>query len=66
MGKELPSYREHLERLDEKFPDTETLTLGDIMWLCDMTRITAMRHFPFEGKYISKINLAHRLAEMGR
>lgn len=66
MGRELPSYREYLERLDAKFPETEVLTIKDIMDFCNMTRITAMNHFPFSGKYISKINLAHRLAEMGK
>ena len=28
--------------------------------------VLSARYFPFKGHYISKINVAHRLAELGR
>ena len=52
--------------MDELFPGTEMLTVSDLMKLTGKCYNTTRKYFPFEGAYISKVNVAHRLAEIGR
>ena len=66
MPRELDTYRPSLERLDELFPDAELLSVSDVMKLTGTCYNTTKRYFPFKGHYISKVNVAHRLAELGR
>ena len=65
MSGELESYRDNLDRLNELFPDRELLTQKDIAVFAGVTRQTAAKEFPFEGKYIPKVNFARLLARMG-
>ena len=65
MPRELDTYRPSLERLDELFPDAELLSVSDVMKLTGKCYNTTKRYFPFKGHYISKVNVAHRLAELG-
>ena len=66
MPRELETYRPQLQRMDELFPETEMLSVADVMKLTGTCYNTTKRYFPFKGHYISKINVAHRLAELGR
>ena len=65
MPRELDTYRPSLERLDELFPGTELLSISDVMKLTGKCYNTTKRYFPFKGQYVSKVNVAHRLAELG-
>ena len=66
MPRELDTYRPALERMDELFPETELLSISDVMKLTGKCYNTTKRYFPFKGQYVSKVNVAHRLAELGR
>ena len=66
MPRELETYRPSLERLDELFPETGMLSVTDLMKLTGKCYNTTKRYFPFKGQYVSKVNVAHRLAELGR
>lgn len=66
MPRELPTYRANLERMDELFPGRELLTPKDLMILTGACYNTTRKLFPFEGTYISKVNVAHRLSQIGR
>lgn len=66
MPRELETYRPQLQRMDELFPGTEMLTVSDLMKLTGKRYNTTRKYFPFDGPYISKVNVAHRLAEIGR
>ena len=65
MPKEPATYRLNLELLNSKFPEKEIFTIKDIMLIGDMSRPTAQKEFPFDGKYISKVNLAYAMAQKG-
>ena len=66
MPREIETYRPQLQRMDELFPETEMLSVSDLMKLTGKCYNTTRKYFPFEGAYISKVNVAHRLAEIGR
>ena len=52
--------------MDELFPETEMLSVADLIKLTGKRYNTVKKYFPFDGPYISKVNVAHRLAEIGR
>ena len=52
--------------MDELFPETEMLSVADLIKLTGKCYNTVKKYFPFDGPYISKVNVAHRLAEIGR
>ena len=66
MPRELETYRPQLQRMDELFPETEMLSVSDLMKLTGKCYNTTRKYLPFDGPYISKVNVAHRLAEIGR
>ena len=66
MPRELETYRPQLQRMDELFPGTEMLSVADLMKLTGKCYNTTRKYFPSDGPYISKVNVAHRLAEIGR
>ena len=66
MPRELETYRPQLQRMDELFPETEMLSVADLIKLTGKRYNTVKKYFPFDGPYISKVNVAHRLAEIGR
>ena len=41
------------------------LSISDVMKLTGKCYNTTKRYFPFKGQYVSKVNVAHRLAELG-
>lgn len=65
MAREHPAYRDNLERLNEFFPDSELFTRAELMKFTKRDRQTVVNIFPFEGKYITKVNFARMLARMG-
>ncbi len=64
MPREKVCYRDHLERLDERFPDKELLTQLDVAKYTGLCRQTVSKRYPFDKttKRISKIVLARELS----
>ena len=66
MAREKELFRDNLQRLDEKFPDRELLTLQDVRIFCGISDNTARKIFPFVKRgnryFISKIKLASELS----
>lgn len=60
-----PVYEAHMEVLNRRFPGIELLTRGDLVELTGLSRKAVNANFPFEGRYITKTNLALRLSRMG-
>lgn len=60
-----PIYEAHMEVLNRRFPGIELLTRGDIVELTGLSRKGVNSNFPFEGRYITKTNLALRLCRLG-
>jgi len=60
-----PVYEAHMEVLNRRFPNTELLTRGDLVELTGLSRKAVNANFPFEGRYITKTNLALRLCRLG-
>lgn len=65
MSKEPATYRLNIEQLNQRFPDRDLFTMVDIMALTGLKRDAAAKEFPFQGKYISKANLAWMLSQKG-
>jgi len=65
MSRELPTYRANLERLNELCPSKEIFAQADLVNITGLDRKTVNKLFPFTGKYISKVNLANKLAQLG-
>ncbi len=59
-------YTLHLDYLNRFFPGRELLTVSDICAFTGMDRRSVHSYFPFEGKYITKPNLALRLCDLGK
>lgn len=64
MAREKDGYRDNLERLNERFPDRELLTIADVMDFCGISRNTARKWFKFNPttKRISKADLARAVS----
>ncbi len=60
-----PVYEAHMEVLNRRFPGIELLTRGDLVELTGLSRKAVNANFPFEGRYITKTNLALRLCRLG-
>ena len=59
---ELPTYRQHIEQLNNRFPDKEMLTRKDVMAFTGFPQTTARTHYPFPGHFVSKVKFANMLA----
>ena len=64
MPREKECYRQHLERLDEKFPNRELLTQLEVAKYTGLCRQTVKKRYPFDKntKRISKVVLARELS----
>lgn len=64
MSREKEDYRNHLERLDKKFPDRELLTRIDVAKYTGLCRQTVAKRYTFDKRThrISKIALAQALS----
>ncbi len=64
MPREKECYRNHLERLDERFPDRELLTRVDVAEYTGLCRQTVAKKYPFDKQThrISKVVLARALS----
>lgn len=72
MAREKECYRDNLQRLDERFPDKEILTVSDVAAWTGLDRRTVTRLYGdrFMGKkhkckYISKADLARAVSSSG-
>lgn len=65
MPRELPSYRDYLERLDLFFPACEVLSISEAEQFTGRDRRTLTKILTFNSSYISKVNLARGLARLG-
>ncbi|MBQ1240093.1 MAG: hypothetical protein IIX71_08885 [Ruminococcus sp.] len=70
MAREKDGFREQLERLDEKFPEQETLKYNDIGQLLGYSQSTAKRKWkPFYNPKcggVSKVRIAQELCAVGK
>lgn len=62
MAREKEAYRDNLERIHERYPDKEFLTVSDVSSFLGCCRAWCKRNFPFKGNYISKATLARELS----
>lgn len=63
MPQEKLTYRDNLDRLCERFPDREFLSIKDVMDFSGKCRNTVVKLFPFKkGIGISKATLARLLS----
>ena len=62
MPREKESYRDNLERISEKFPSQELLTVKDVATFCGLDRRTVARLYSFKSCYISKAVLAREMS----
>lgn len=61
MPREKEGYRDNLERLNEFFPQTELLSIQDLIKFTGRDRSTVKKYFPFKDNYISKCEAARAL-----
>lgn len=62
MPREKEAYRDNLERICEKFPVRELLTIGDVCAFLGCSRNNkVIKSLPFKNRYISKATLARAL-----
>ena len=62
MSREKEGFRDNLERLDQKFPNTELLNVQDLVNFTGRDRRTVKDVFPFSKNYISKVEAARTLS----
>lgn len=62
MPREKPTFRDNLERLDQRFPNKELLSIKDVISFTGMCYRTVISRFDFQDRYISKANLARALS----
>ena len=62
MSREKEGFRDNLERLDQKFPNTELLNVQDLVGFTGRDRRTVKELFLFKKNYISKVEAARALA----
>lgn len=65
MPKEPETYRLNLELLNTLYPEKLAFTVHEIAKMNDWCDATAAKVYPFNGKYISKSNLAYAMAKQG-
>lgn len=62
MPREKESYRDYVERLDEKFPDKEILTQKDCVTFLGLDKRTVKSRYGISKGGISKLKLARLLS----
>ena len=67
MPREKELFRDYIERLDEKFPDKELLTKGEVIDFLGISPSTMSRRakeygFAPKSKHVSKVKLARALS----
>lgn len=63
MSLEKPSYRDNIERIKERYPTKEMLTISEVMKYTGLCRPTVLRMFSFKAdKYISVATLAREMS----
>ena len=62
MAREKECYRDNLERIAERFPGKELLTVQDVVDYTGLNRKTVKRLFEFKENYISLVKLARCLS----
>ena len=62
MSREKEGFRDNLERLDQKFPNTELLNIGDLVSFTGRDRRVVKEIFNFNKNYISKVEVARQLS----
>ena len=65
MARELEDFRPILERLDTAHPGVELLNATTVGKTLGISRQTAVRRYPFDRGYITKVALARALARSG-
>ena len=62
MAREKESYRDNLERIAERFPGKEMLTVADVVEYTGLNRKTVKKLFEFRENYISIAKLARGMS----
>ncbi len=62
MPREKELFRDNLEILNEKFPSKFLLTAVEVAEFTGLERHTVKRNFKFNGRYITKTQLASQLS----
>ena len=62
MPREKPAYRDNLERISERFPNKEMLTVKDVSAFCGLNIKTVKKLFEFKNNYISVAKLAREMS----
>lgn len=62
MPLEHPSYRDNLERIVERYPGVEMLSIKQVIEFTGISRNAVMRRFIFRDKYISVASLARQMS----
>ena len=62
MPREKPAYRDNLERITERFPGKEMLTVKDVCAFCGLNNRTVKKLFEFNNNYISVAKLAREMS----
>ena len=62
MSREREGFRDNLERLDQKFPNTELLNIGDLVSFTGRDRRVVKEIFNFSKNYISKVEAARTMS----
>lgn len=65
MARESEDFRPILERLDAALPGVELLNASTVGKTLGISRQTAVRRYPFDRGYITKVALARALARAG-
>ena len=65
MSREPDTYRLNIERMDKLFPDAEILNIGQAASALGVDRATLKKPVPFNGHFITKVNLAYGMAKIG-
>lgn len=62
MPREKPAYRDNLERIKERFPDKELLSVSDVCEFCGKNYRTVKKLFEFKNNFISVAKLAREMS----
>lgn len=65
MPREPETYRLNIEQLNTRYPEKEVFSRKDLIDMTGMDYKTIAKHFPFPGRYISKVNLAWLMSKKG-
>lgn len=61
MSREKEYYRDNLERITERFPNRELLTVKDVCSFTGLCYNTVRKRYPFKNNYITAATLARCL-----